>query len=236
MKTFIIIPTYNERENIEKLVKEIFNLKILGLEILIIDDNSPDGTAEIIEQLKKEFNQLHLLKRPAKLGLGSAYKAGFDYALDQGADYLLEMDADFSHQPKYIPQILAELENYDLVIGSRYVRGGGVVNWQLWRRFLSRLANLYVELFLKLNVHDATAGFRGYRREILKKLDLSKIISNGYSFQIELVYLVTKAGFKIKEIPIIFPDRQRGLSKIASKEIFKAILLVLKLKMSELIK
>lgn len=234
MKTFIIIPTYNERENIEKLVKEIFNLKISGLEILIVDDNSPDGTAEIVEQLKKEFSQLHLLKRPAKLGLGSAYKAGFNYALDQGADYLLEMDADFSHQPKYLPTIIEQLNNYDLVIGSRYVRGGGVVNWQLWRRFLSRLANLYVELFLRLNVHDATAGFRGYRKEVFQKINLSKIISDGYSFQIELVYLVKKAGFKIKEIPIIFPDRSLGLSKIASREIFKALFLVLKLKLKEL--
>lgn len=230
MKTFIVIPTYNEKENIENLIRKIFSLKIFDLDILIVDDNSPDGTAMVVENLKAEFPSLYLIKRAAKLGLGSAYKTGFNYALSHGADYLFEMDADFSHQPKYLPQILIELENNDLIIGSRYVKGGGVENCQWWRKFLSRLANLYVQIILGLGVKDATAGFRGYRAEVFRKIDISQIMSEGYSFQVELVYLVKKAGFKIKEIPIIFPDRTQGLSKIAPQEILKAITTVLRLK------
>lgn len=230
MKTFIVIPTYNEKENIERLIKKIFNLNISNLFILIIDDNSPDGTGEIIENLKKYYSQLEIIHRPAKLGLGTAYKTGFEYALKQKADIIFEMDADFSHQPKYIPLILKELENYDLVIGSRYVKGGGMENCQGWRKFLSRLGNYYVEFILGLGIKDATAGFRGYHSKIFNKIDLKKIISNGYSFQVELVYLVKRKNFTVKEVPIIFPDRKYGLSKIAPKEIFRAITMVLKLK------
>jgi len=231
MKTFIIIPTYNEKENIEKLIREIFSLKIPDLNILVVDDNSPDGTASLVANLKAEYPFLHLIKRPAKLGLGSAYKNGFHYALGQGADYLFEMDADFSHQPKYLPDLIKQLTDYDLVIGSRYIDGGGVVDWSWWRKLLSRLANLFVQIVLGLNVKDATAGFRGYKKEVFQKLNLAKIISDGYSFQVELVYLIKKAGLKIKEVPIIFPDRKRGQSKIASPEIFKAIFLIIKLKL-----
>jgi len=229
MKTFIIIPTYNEKENIENLIRKIFSLKIFDLDILIVDDNSPDGTAMVVENLKAEFPSLHLIKRAGKLGLGSAYKTGFNYALSHEADYLFEMDADFSHQPKYLPTILAELKNNDLVIGSRYVVGGEMISpW--WRKFLSRLANFYIQLVLNLSVRDATAGFRGYRAEVFQKINIRQIMSEGYSFQVELVYLVKKAGFKIKEIPIIFPDRKYGISKIAFWEIFKALTTVLRLR------
>jgi dolichol-phosphate mannosyltransferase len=230
MKIFIIIPTYNEKENIERLIKEIFDLKINKLSILVIDDNSPDGTADIIERLMEDYQSLFLIKRPVKLGLGSAYRDGFVFALNHGADFIFEMDADLSHQPKYIPTIFAELLNNDLVIGSRYVKGGGVENWPWWRQALSRIANLYVQFILNLKVKDATAGFRGYRKEVFQKVDLEKIISDGYSFQVELVYLVNKAGFKIKEVPIIFPDRKLGQSKIGQQEIVKAIIVVLKLR------
>lgn len=230
MKTFIIVPTYNEVLNIERLINEIFDLKIFDLAILIIDDNSQDKTAQIVEKMQESYKQLFLIKRPAKLGLGSAYITGFKFALAKGADYIFEMDADFSHPPKYIPVIIQELLNNDLIIGSRYIAGGGVVNCSWWRKLLSRLANVYVQIILGLKIKDATAGFRGYRREIFEKINLNQIISDGYSFQVELVYLVKNAAFRIKEVPIIFPDRVHGSSKINRWEVFKAIATVLRLK------
>lgn len=230
MKVFIVIPTYNEKENIEKLIQEIFYLEIDNLSILVVDDNSPDGTADIVTRLMKNYQKLFLIKRAGKLGLGSAYREGFTFALKEGADFIFEMDADFSHQPKYIPKILLELKDNDLVIGSRYVKGGGVDNWPWWRQVLSQLANIYVQFVLGLKVKDATAGFRGYRQEVFQKINIKNIISDGYSFQVELVYLINKANLKIKEIPIVFPDRKLGQSKIGHEEIFKAIITILKLK------
>jgi dolichol-phosphate mannosyltransferase len=230
MKGFVVIPTYNEKENIEKLVKEIFALKINNLVVLIVDDNSPDQTGQIVENLKKNYSQLFLLKRSGKLGLGSAYKEGFRFALNEGADYVVEMDADFSHQPKYLPTIIDNLTEYDLVIGSRYLKNGGVENWPWWRKFLSAGANFYVEFFLNLDVKDATAGYRAYRKEIFTKIDLAKVVSDGYSFQVEMTYLTKRAGFKIKEVPIIFPDRSQGVSKINRQKIYRAIAAVWRLK------
>ncbi|MBZ4682643.1 MAG: dolichol-phosphate mannosyltransferase [Fusobacteriaceae bacterium] len=227
-KTLIIIPTYNESENIEKLLELIYSVKS-DLNILIVDDNSPDKTYEIIERLMKEKykNKLFLMKREGKLGLGTAYIAGFKWALERKYDYIFEMDADFSHNPKYIPDFLREIENYDLVIGSRYVKGGGVKNWGIIRKFISRGGSLYSRIILGAKINDFTGGFKCFRRETLEKIDLDKIISNGYSFQVELNYKVWLKGMRIKETPIIFEDRTLGKSKMSKKIFLEAVLKVI---------
>ena len=244
MKTAVIIPTYNERDNIEALTKEILALRgdpstALSLcseetldnttEIIIVDDNSPDGTGEIADELAKTHQEVKVIHRPAKLGLGTAYIAGFKEALALGADRILTMDADFSHNPRYIPHLVAESENAQVVIGSRYVDGGDTVNWGLWRRILSRGANTFARLVLGLKAHDCTAGFRCYHREVLESIELDKIFSDGYSFLIEMLYKCQQQGWEISEVPIIFEDRRRGASKISQKEIFKALYTVLSL-------
>jgi dolichol-phosphate mannosyltransferase len=227
-KTLIIIPTYNESENVEKLLETIYLVKD-NLNILIVDDNSPDKTYEIIERLmeKKYKNKLFILKRSGKLGLGTAYIAGFKWALARDYDYIFEMDADFSHSPKYIPQFLKEIETHDLVIGSRYVPGGGVVNWGIIRKFVSRGGSLYSRIILGAPIKDFTGGFKCFKRETLENLNLDKIVSNGYSFQVELNYKVWLKGMKIKETPIIFEDRTLGQSKMSKKIFLEAILKVL---------
>lgn len=227
-KTLIIIPTYNESENVEKLLEEIYQVKD-NLNILIVDDNSPDKTYEIIERLidKKYKNKLFILKRNGKLGLGTAYIAGFRWALARDYDYIFEMDADFSHNPKYIPEFLKEIKTYDLVIGSRYVPGGGVVNWGIIRKFVSRGGSLYSRIILGAPIKDFTGGFKCFKRKTLKNLNLDKIVSNGYSFQVELNYKVWLKGMKIKETPIIFEDRTLGKSKMSKKIFLEAILKVL---------
>ncbi len=227
-KTLIIIPTYNEGENVEKLLEEIYQVKD-NLNILIVDDNSPDKTYEIIERLmdKKYKNKLFILKRSGKLGLGTAYIAGFKWALARDYDYIFEMDADFSHNPKYIPEFLKEIKTHDLVIGSRYVPGGGVVNWGIIRKFVSRGGSLYSRIILGAPIKDFTGGFKCFKRKTLKNLNLDKIVSNGYSFQVELNYKVWLKGMKIKEIPIIFEDRTLGKSKMSKKIFLEAILKVL---------
>jgi len=244
VKTAVIIPTYNERDNIEALTKEILALRgdpstALSLcseetldnttEIIIVDDNSPDGTGEIADELAKTHQEVKVIHRPAKLGLGTAYIAGFKEALALGADRILTMDADFSHNPRYIPHLVAESENAQVVIGSRYVDGGDTVNWGLWRRILSRGANTFARLVLGLKAHDCTAGFRCYHREVLESIELDKIFSDGYSFLIEMLYKCQQQGWEISEVPIIFEDRRRGASKISQKEIFKALYTVLSL-------
>lgn len=222
MRTIIVIPTYNESDNIQALVEEILALRG-DIQIVIVDDNSPDGTGEVIERLAQTYPAVHAIHRPAKLGLGTAYIAGFRRGFALGADRLMTMDADFSHHPSYIPQMIEASRTYDVVIGSRYVDGGGIRNWSLARRLLSRTANTCARLALSLHVRDCTAGFRCYRREVLESIDLDHIFSDGYSFLIETAYKCQKQGYRISEVPIIFEDRRQGESKISRQEIFKAM-------------
>lgn len=232
MKIVIVIPTYNEVENIEKLIKKIFNLGIDGLEIIVVDDNSPDMTAKKVEDLKYSFfnSKLHLIKRSGKLGLGSAYIAGFKKALVLNADYIFEMDADFSHDPDDIPGLLKACENADLAIGSRKIRGGKVIGWGWTRKFMSNGAMWFSRLILGLKPKDVTAGFRCFRRQTLESINIETIKSNGYAFQEELLYRTQKAGFKITEIPVVFVDRQEGKSKLGKKDIFEFFWIILKLR------
>jgi len=201
----------------------------LNLHVIVIDDNSPDGTGHIIEQLATEYEGVYAIHRGSKLGLGSAYIAGFKLGLDLGAERLLTMDADFSHNPAYIPDLINLAAHYHITIGSRYMVGGGVENWGLHRRLLSLGANAIARHLLGLNVSDCTAGFRCYRREVLLTIDLDQIFSNGYSFLIEMIFECQRKGFLIGETPIIFVDREQGASKISGREIFKAINTVLRL-------
>ncbi|MFQ5630732.1 MAG: polyprenol monophosphomannose synthase, partial [bacterium] len=205
-RILIVIPTYNEASNIQKLTERIFKLNISNLEILFVDDNSPDGTARIIEQLQLDNQRIHLIKRSGKLGLGTAYVEGFTYALEKKFDLIFEMDADLSHNPEDIPQFLKEIENYDLVIGSRYLTGLNVVNWPMSRLLLSLFANWYTRIITGLPLKDSTSGFKCFRRHVLESIGIEQIHSDGYSFQIELHYLAWKKGFRIKEMPIIFID------------------------------
>ena len=231
MKTIVTIPTYNEIENIENLINAIFSV-LPETHVLIVDDNSPDGTAKKVDEMKKDNDRIHLIVRPEKNGLGTAYIAGFEYALELGFDVIFEMDADFSHDPKDLPRLLEALDDNDLVIGSRYVTGINVVNWPLRRLFLSYGANLYTRIITGLPIKDATGGFKAFRAEALSKIDLTKVKSNGYGFQIEMNYLLWKSGARLKEIPIIFIDRRSGVSKMNKKIIYEAVFLVWKLKFS----
>jgi len=233
MKPIIIIPTYNESKNIERLLTKIFSLNIPNLEVIIVDDNSPDGTSQIVQKLTTSTTlQLttHLITRPSKLGLGSAYLTGFQKALSLGADYIFEMDADFSHDPDDIPRLLAAAQNADLVIGSRKVPGGKIVGWNFWRKFMSNGAMWLSRLFLGLRPHDVTAGFRCFKRRVLETIPLDEIRSNGYAFQEELLYRTQKLGFTIFEIPVTFIDRQKGKSKLSKKDIMEFFSIIIKLK------
>jgi dolichol-phosphate mannosyltransferase len=236
MKIAIIIPTYNESGNIKPLVEKIFEMGIDGLEIIAVDDNSPDGTGKIIKGLRDFESRIHLIERLEKMGLGTAYLDGFRYALQNGAEYIFEMDADFSHEPKMIPVFLEALKNHDLVIGSRYIQGIGIVNWPLRRLALSYFANLYARVVTGIGIKDLTSGFKGYRRQIIEKIDLDKIRSNGYSFQIEMKFRAKKAGFTSCEIPIIFVDRHSGTSKISKNIILEALIIVWKLRFEGILK
>ncbi len=229
MKTLIIIPTYNERENLRPLLDEIF-VNSPQSDILVVDDNSPDGTGNLADQMAEENTRVHVLHRAGKLGLGTAYIAGFKYAIAHDYDAAFEMDADFSHDPRYLPDFLKAIESADLVIGSRYVKGGGTPNWSLLRRFISGGGNIYTRLVLGLPVHDCTAGFRCYRRNVLEDIDLDTIRSQGYAFQVELVHRVLQHGFKIVEIPIIFMDRRVGKSKMSRKIFIEGFLSVLRIR------
>ena len=226
----VVIPTYNERENLPLITAEVLKLPVEGLRILVVDDNSPDGTGDLAEELAKDYpGRLSVLHRTQKEGLGPAYIAGFKQALSTGADYIIQMDADFSHQPKYILEMFATLEQgYDLVIASRFARGGGVdENWSFYRKLLSWFANrVYVRLLLNIPVSDATAGYRLWRRQTLIGLDLDRIRSNGYVFQVEMAYVAQRLGFRVTEIPIYFPDRRRGQSKMALRIQLEAALRV----------
>ncbi len=232
-KALIIIPTYNESENIRPLVEAIHRYQPEA-HILFVDDNSPDGTADLIREIQQNDPLIHLLSRPGKMGLGSAYLAGFKYGLSRGYEFIFEMDADFSHDPKEIPAFLRNIEHNDLVLGSRYIKGVNVVNWPLRRLLLSYFANVYSRLATGLPIQDATGGFKCFRREVLENIDFDAIKSNGYAFQIELTFRAWKKGFRIKEIPIIFIDRVAGVSKLSKSIMWEAIFLVWKLRFASM--
>ncbi|MDD3266309.1 MAG: polyprenol monophosphomannose synthase [Burkholderiales bacterium] len=234
MKKMIIIATYNEKDNIENILSEVYK-NVPDVHILVIDDNSPDKTYEIVERLalEKYHGQLFLLKRSGKLGLGTAYVAGFKWGLERNYDAIGQMDADFSHNPAYLPEMFNTLETYDLAIGSRYVAGGGVVNWSAKRKFISRGGSLYSKIILGIPINDLTGGFKCWRREVLATIDVDNFMSTGFSFQIETTYKAYINGFKIKEIPIVFEDRVLGQSKMSGGIFKEALLMVLKLRLNK---
>jgi len=216
VKATICLPTYNERENLEPMVRALVGL---GVRVLVVDDSSPDGTGEIADRLAAELEPVDVLHRPRKEGLGPAYLAGFRRALADGAELVLELDCDFSHDPADVPRLLAAAKNADLVLGSRYVEGGGVENWGLLRRVISAGGSTYARLFLGLRIRDLTGGFKCFHRAVLEALDLDAVTAKGYAFQIELTYRAVRRGFRVVEVPITFVDRQAGHSKM-SKAIF----------------
>lgn len=225
----VIIPTYNEAVNIERIIKRILSISQL-LETLIIDDNSPDGTGDIVETLSRDDNRIHLIRREKKLGLGTAYVMGFDYALKNGYSFAFEMDADFSHNPDDLPRFIELLDKYDLVIGSRYVEGVSVVNWPMKRLLLSYLACIFARVVTGIPVKDLTSGFKCYSRKALKSVDWETFNVDGYGFQIQSVFSVFKARLRVKEIPIIFVERRAGESKMSRRIIWEAFWLVWKLR------
>lgn len=236
-KHLVIIPTYNEKENITAIVNAVMELDV-DFDVLIIDDGSPDGTGAIVKEMQQSTKGLFIEERTGKLGLGTAYIHGFRWALDKGYDYIYEMDADFSHNPidlERMAEVLLKKEA-DLVVGSRYTEGGGVVDWPIKRLMLSKFASYYVRLITWMPVRDVTAGFVGYSRDVLESLDLSKITFIGYSFQIEMKFASWVSGFKIKEIPILFKDREKGKSKMSANIVNEAIFGVLKMKINSLSK
>jgi dolichol-phosphate mannosyltransferase len=233
MKTLVVIPTYNERENIENVIGQVFDLG-LDINILVVDDGSPDGTGDMVESMQKNDSRIHLIRRPGKLGMGTAYVRGFKFAVENNFDLVFEMDADLSHDPNDIPRFLKEVPNYDLVIGSRYINGVSVVNWPLSRLMLSYFASLYTRTITGIPVKDPTGGFKCFRIEVLKAIDLDQVKSGGYSFQIEMNYKAWKKGFRIKEIPIIFTERTGGSSKMSKKIVREAIVMVWKLPIKNL--
>lgn len=228
MKSLVVIPTYNEADSIPELIPGILS-QPGGFEILVVDDNSPDGTARIVESLAASDSRIHLLRRPGKMGLGSAYIAGFRWALERDYRVIFEMDADFSHDPSALPGFMDAIRDADLVLGSRYLCGVTVVNWPLRRLILSYTANAYSRLLTGLPLADGTGGFKAFRRETLEAIDLSRVRSDGYSFQIEMSFLAYRMGFRLKEIPIIFADRRVGISKMNRRIIFEATWMVWRL-------
>ena len=234
MKTLIVTPTYNERKNIRELVSTLFELNP-DYHILVVDDSSPDGTAEIVEELQADCANLHLLSRNEKTGLGSAYIAGFNYALERDYEAVVQMDADMSHDPKDVPLLIETIENADLAIGSRYISGINVVNWPLQRLIISYGANIYTRLVTRLPVRDATGGFKCWRREALEAINLDGVRSQGYSFQIEMTYRAWLKGFRITEIPIIFVDRTVGESKMTRSIMLEAAVMIPRLRIWKLL-
>ena len=220
MKAIVCLPTYNERENLEPMVRA---LGAHGVRVLVVDDNSPDGTGEIADRLAAELDYVDVLHRERKQGLGPAYLAGFRHALASDAELVLEMDCDFSHDPGDVPRLIAAAENADVVLGSRYVPGGRVENWGVVRRFVSAGGSLYARLFLAVPIRDLTGGFKCFRREVLERLDLDRIHAKGYAFQIELTYRSLRAGFVVTEVPIRFADREVGSSKMSRAIVLEAV-------------
>ena len=238
MSKLIIIPTYNEKENIENIILKIFDLDE-SFNILIIDDGSPDGTAKIVKELQKKYSKsLFLKERSGKLGLGTAYIHGFKWALENNFEYIFEMDADFSHDPKDLPRLYeaCHKNNGDLAIGSRYVKGVNIVNWPMSRLLMSFFASKYVKTITGMPIHDSTAGFKCYKRKVLEKINLDKIEFIGYAFQIEMKFKSWKYGFNIVEVPVIFTDRQEGNSKMSGGIFYEALFGVIKMKLKSFFK
>ncbi len=230
----IIIPTYNERDNLSTLIEQIHQM-LPAADVLVVDDNSPDGTGLLAEALAAKNKRIQVLRRPGKMGLGTAYIAGFRRALAEGYDYVFEMDADFSHDPCYLPAMLAAAQGgAGLVIGSRRVPGGGTENWGLGRQLLSAGGSLYARTVLGLGVRDVTAGFKCFRREVLAAIDLDAVKSEGYSFQIEMTYRTVRLGFRVTEVPIIFVDRRVGQSKMSRRIFAEALLMVFRLRLAKI--
>jgi dolichol-phosphate mannosyltransferase len=235
MRNLVLIPTYNERENVSAMIDKVFSLPV-AFDILIIDDGSPDGTADIVRERQKDYpDRLHLLCRKGKLGLGTAYLAGFRWGLERDYGYIIEMDCDFSHNPDDLPRLIAAAEEgADVVVGSRYVQGVNVVNWPMSRLLMSYCASIYVRTVTRMPVHDATAGFVCYSRRVLERIDLDKVEMKGYGFQIEMKYTSWKLGFKIREVSIIFIDRVLGQSKMSSSIFGEAFFGVMKLRLRKI--
>jgi dolichol-phosphate mannosyltransferase len=224
-RALVVVPTYNERTNIPLLVPAIL-IQDPRLEVLVVDDNSPDGTGQLADDLARNDSRVHVLHRPAKQGLGKAYLAGFQWALELGYDYVFEMDADFSHDPRFLPEFLRAIESADLVVGSRYKSGVNVINWPMSRLLLSIGANQYARIVTGLPIADSTGGFKCFRRQVLEAIELDRVRSNGYAFQIEMTFRAWKKGFRIAEIPIVFTDRVEGQSKMSRKIVREAIWMV----------
>ncbi len=235
MKVLAISPTYNERKNVKELIFAI-KKEVDDIHVLIIDDNSPDGTADLVKEQQDSLNNIHLIERAGKLGLGTAYITGFKWAIENGYDKIIQIDADMSHDPKDIPRLLEASKDNQLVIGSRYVTGINVVNWPLRRLILSYMANLYARMITGLPIKDATAGYKCFDRSVLESIPFEKIKSEGYSFQIEINFFAWVKKFKIKELPVIFFDRTVGESKMSRKIIIEAVWMVPKLKLKKLFK
>jgi len=232
-RVLVVIPTYNEAENIVRILPLVLNTHP-AVDVLVVDDASPDGTARLVRDMMQGTPRIHLLERPRKAGLGTAYVAGFRFAIERGYDLAFEMDADFSHDPAEIPKFIAKAESCDLVIGSRYVNGVRVLNWPMSRLLLSYFANLYSRIVTGLPVKDATGGFKCYRREVLEAINLDAVRSNGYAFQIEISFRAWKRGFRLEEIPIVFLDRTTGHSKMSRYIVYEAFFMVWKLRLQSM--
>ncbi len=228
-RALVIIPTYNESQNAENIITEVLQQTDM-VEVLIVDDNSPDGTADIVKRMMQTNPRIHIIQRERKMGLGTAYVAGFKYAIQHQFDFVFEMDADFSHNPKEIPVMLSKMDQCDVVIGSRYIKGVNVVNWPMKRLILSYSANIYTRIITGMPVYDATAGFKCYKRKVLETINIDGLRSNGYAFQIETNFMAWRKGFIIKEIPIVFVDRRVGVSKMNKKIVYEAAFMVWRLK------
>lgn len=232
--TLIIIPTYNEARNIERMIPALMGLSLLQVDVLVVDDGSPDGTADVVRLMQHEYiDRIHLITRPGKLGLGTAYVTGFKFALEHKYSFICEMDADFSHDPKDIPRLVKVVRSgeADLAIGSRYFNGISIINWPLSRLILSYSANVYARTITGMNVYDTTAGFKCFHRKVLESFDLSTVKSNGYSFQIEMHYRAFKMGYRIQEVSVIFRERTEGVSKMSKAIVWEAIWMVWALKL-----
>ena len=233
-KILVVIPTYNESDNLPRLIPDVLS-QAPDLEILVVDDHSPDGTAEIVRRFMERDPRVHLLERPTKAGLGSAYVAGFKYALQHAYEFVFEMDADFSHNPKEIPTFLEKIRECDLVLGSRYTNGVRVLNWPIQRLLLSYSANVYTRIMTGLPLNDATGGFKCFRRSVLESINLDRVKSNGYAFQIEMSYMAWKKGFRIAEVPIVFLDRRAGSSKMSKQIVYEALYMLWTLRLRSLL-
>jgi dolichol-phosphate mannosyltransferase len=232
-KSLVIVPTYNELENLPKLIPAVLS-QDESIHILIVDDGSPDGTGAFVKEEMKKNDRIHLLEREKKMGLGTAYISGFKYALQNNYDFVFEMDADFSHDPNELKNFLIAIKENDLVLGSRYINGVRVLNWPMARLLLSFFASVYTRIITGMPIKDATGGFKCFRRSVLEAIDLDKVKSNGYSFQIEMTFKAYSKGFKIKEVPIIFSDRVKGKSKMSKKIVREAVTMVWKLRLQHI--